>query len=299
MKKISILLAILVIFVPGCSFFRSNFTFDKNSPTCPPGLCSSGLGHVIYGEDNRLDMYKVRNIGVRENALAVGSLWYDNQIRRNGDIYELLVSGYGSTYGLAPREPFRDQVIGPHCTVFLVAPDIVVTAGHCLNSNDFLEKYVIFGFRMIDQKNCTTIVNRKNVYKVKKIIAHQLRNDGMDYAIIKLDRKVEHIIPLRVSDKEVKKGDWLYVLGHPCGLPLKYAPCARVMSTSNKIYFNASLDTYGGNSGSPVFNDSGDVVGILVRGETDFIDTSVGKVSRTGVFGESCTKSVNWKKYVK
>jgi hypothetical protein len=34
----------------------------------------------------------------------------------------------------------------------------------------------------------------------------------------------------------------------------------------------ANLDTYGGNSGSPVFNHrTGEVEGILVRGENDYV----------------------------
>ena len=37
-------------------------------------------------------------------------------------------------------------------------------------------------------------------------------------------------------------------------------------------YFSANLDTYGGNSGSPVFNATdGTVEGILVRGNQDFV----------------------------
>ena len=40
---------------------------------------------------------------------------------------------------------------------------------------------------------------------------------------------------------------------------------------SNLYYFTANLDTYRGNSGSPVFNAiTHKVEGVLVRGEQDF-----------------------------
>ena len=60
-------------------------------------------------------------------------------------------------------------------------------------------------------------------------------------------------------------------MGHPSGLPLKYADGARVFETEND-YFSTNLDTFGGNSGSPVFNaDTLEVEGILVRGDTDYV----------------------------
>src|SRR5690606_9114881 len=71
-------------------------------------------------------------------------------------------------------------------------------------------------------------------------------------------------------------GAELVIIGHPLGLPLKIADSARVTSVEHN-YFRANLDSYGGNSGSPVINiHTQEVEGILVRGEEDFIDTSSG-----------------------
>jgi hypothetical protein len=60
-------------------------------------------------------------------------------------------------------------------------------------------------------------------------------------------------------------------------------------------FFVANLDTYGGNSGSPVFNsETHKVEGILVRGETDFTTIGACTVSmrcpNTGCRGEDCTR---------
>ena len=42
-------------------------------------------------------------------------------------------------------------------------------------------------------------------------------------------------------------------------------------TNTNDLFFTANLDTFGGNSGAPVFDmNTGLVEGIVVRGESDF-----------------------------
>ena len=70
-------------------------------------------------------------------------------------------------------------------------------------------------------------------------------------------------------------------------------------NNSPKTFFRANLDTYGGNSGSPVFNsDTHQIEGLLVRGETDFVmlgppnNCNVSTVfPDTGGDGEDCTRT--------
>jgi hypothetical protein len=89
------------------------------------------------------------------------------------------------------------------------------------------------------------------------------------------------------------------VIGHPCGLPQKYAPGAQVRHNSAGPFFVANLDTYGGNSGSAVFNATNRAVeGILVRGENDFVTNGTCYVSlvcpTTGCRGEDVTHATVW-----
>ena len=86
------------------------------------------------------------------------------------------------------------------------------------------------------------------------------------------------------------------VIGHPVGLPLKISAGASVRDASKVGYFVADLDTFGGNSGSPVFNTATKLIeGILVRGDDDFLAspagcTTMATYAQTGGRGEDVTK---------
>ncbi|MFN8369647.1 MAG: S46 family peptidase [Bacteriovoracaceae bacterium] len=86
------------------------------------------------------------------------------------------------------------------------------------------------------------------------------------------------------------------------GLPTKISDGANVRTNNNPKYFVANLDTYGGNSGSAVFNTkTGEVEGILVRGENDYVyDSAQGcrvsnKCTNAGCRGEDVTRITNIK----
>src|SRR5262249_37357901 len=91
----------------------------------------------------------------------------------------------------------------------------------------------------------------------------------------------------------------VHVIGHPSGLPAKFAGGAAVRNNQPNAFFVANLDTYGGNSGSPVFNSDTHVVeGILVRGDADFVQQGACSVSlicpTTGCRGEDCTRTIEF-----
>jgi V8-like Glu-specific endopeptidase len=130
-----------------------------------------------------------------------------------------------------------------------------------------------------------TEVAQKNIYKGVEIlhrVYRSFRGDGSDWALVKLDRKVENRAKVVLSGKSTASGQSIYIIGYPCGLPLKYAPGANV-SDIKEAYFSAYLDVYCGNSGSPVFNsDTHEVIGIVVRGDNqDFRWTGKGWLSVT------------------
>jgi V8-like Glu-specific endopeptidase len=88
---------------------------------------------------------------------------------------------------------------------------------------------------------------------------------------------------LTLQQKPVQVGDELYIVGHPAGLPTKIAGGAVVRSVKS-TFFKANLDSYGGNSGSAVFNaQTNEIVGILVRGDQDFKYDQANSCTRSNI----------------
>ena len=250
---------------------------------------------VIYGVDDRQDMFAVTDQKIRRDADCVAGMFRSNQVVDNGDgTVNVATSNFGAAFNLCASEPFRHQPIGPICSGFFVGKDLLVTAGHCVNAGNIGSTWFVFGFRM---KNATTPPDtRLEAYLGKEVIARALDPIGADYALVRLTRKVANhkAAKLRESGK-IRNNQAVHVIGHPSGLPTKFAGGASVRDNAPSKFFVANLDTYGGNSGSPVFNSkTHKVEGILVRGETDFISSGTCMVSKvcpsTGCRGEDCTR---------
>lgn len=257
---------------------------------------------VIYGTDNRKDIYRITSKPARRSADAVVALVKSSDLTHNGDgSFSLATETFQTGYGLCGSEPFVSQPLGCFCSGFLIAPDVIATAGHCVKSQaDLQSMRFVFGFRMIDATTAVTTFPADDVFTGKKVIGRALAQDGTDYALVQLDRTVPNRTPVAVRRTgKIKNNQALYVIGHPCGLPQKYAGNAKVRDNSSVPFFVANLDTYGGNSGSPVFNAQNHVVeGILVRGETDFVSNGECAVSlvcpTSGCRGEDVTRAPIW-----
>lgn len=225
---------------------------------------------VIYGDDGRMEYYET-GAPWRTLADSTVALMRVGNLEERGRLTLISTIPYGTGYGLCPEERFYDQDTAASCSGFLVRPDVVVTAGHCLSNQSACDNTrFVFGFRLAADGDRPRSVLTARVFRCQKLI-HTVTTIGEDFAIARLDRPVTHVQPLPLrSTGRISPGDPLLVMGHPFGLPLKVADGARVRSVLNE-YFVANLDTYGGNSGSAVFNRvTREVEGILVRGERDF-----------------------------
>ncbi len=274
----------------------------RDLPTGELAKLAQDRQRVVYGIDNRKDLYQVKSTSVRAVADAVVALVKASDLVRQSDgSYTLSTAPYQEAYQLCGSEPFVSQPIACFCSGFLVRPNVVATAGHCVKSQSDLSNIrFVFGFRMMDADQARTSFPADDVYAGAQLIGRQLSEDGTDWALVRLDRAVTGRKPvtLRTTGK-IGNTQSLFVVGHPCGLPQKYAPGAKVRDNTPAPFFVANLDTYGGNSGSPVFNSrTRTVEGILVRGENDFVTNGACYVSlvcpTTGCRGEDVTRSTVW-----
>jgi V8-like Glu-specific endopeptidase len=231
---------------------------------------------VVYGEDNRKEVYQAEPLHQKlanSTAGMVAKYMFD----RDGDDFNIkhrmtLEEGLN----ICPTERFAQQPLLANCSGFLVADDVLVTAGHCYKgmAHDACNTHVwVFGLELTarDTINLDKI-NKDNLYKCKQVVKATLNNE-QDFAVIKLDRKVKGRTPLKFRKKgKVDSKSEMLVIGHPSMLPTKVATGGTILLNFDKYQFTTSLDTFQGNSGSAVFNaDSGLLEGILVSGKTDYI----------------------------
>lgn len=242
---------------------------------------------VIYGEDSRVELADFPDAEMVELGQSVAGMVQRSRLSvdpMDSTLYNFPKTMAQHAYGLCPDERFADQYVLPICSGFLVAPDLLVTAGHCVEFDFACERFSwVFGYEEGDER-----IPRDNVYRCEEIVEMKLRTSFAkveDYAVIRLDRSVSDRAPLnfRRSGRAPLRSP-LVVIGHPMGLPLKAASEARVTGVNlrelktllrallqRRYYFLADLDTYGGNSGSPVFNrQTGVVEGLLIEGAEDF-----------------------------
>ncbi len=227
---------------------------------------------VIYGTDSRQEVADYHDVRFQVFAQSVaamvssGSLEKETRPGARGSVFTFDDTvTLADTMKACQHERFAEQPSLASCTGFLVGEDTLVTAGHCVESMaDCRGNKWVFGF-----KDGVTSFSEDDVYRCVGIEG-QANALGIfsqrDYAVLKLDRKVKDRKPLKYRTRgRISLGEELVVIGHPSGLPMKIADNAQ--ARRNRInFFYANTDTYGGNSGSPVFNRrNGQVEGILIR----------------------------------
>lgn len=233
---------------------------------------------IIYGEDNRIETYQADK-KLQKLASSTAGMLSRIEAVDLGDAYMLPPKSISDAMGLCKNERFKEQPSAVSCSGFLVGPDLLVTAGHCVTSQERCEEVsFVFDYKIEEKTNrANMIVGKDKVYKCKKLIDAKLLGnsytDQQDYALVKLDRVVKGKAPLKYrTTGMVEDHAGLVVIGHPSGLPQKIAADANVYTNrKDRSFFVTNLDTFGGNSGSAVFNEkTGVVEGILVRGAKDY-----------------------------
>ncbi|MCX5792583.1 MAG: trypsin-like peptidase domain-containing protein [Elusimicrobia bacterium] len=282
------------IILPAALLQQAGWAFAAGGP-------SALVPCSVYGQDDRVDLYQADQI-MKKLAGSTAALFEDSDLSLDAASgqYKLTPVSLKEQYNLKDGQRFNEQPTGAFCSAALVGEDLVLTAGHCFKpypkSAPCESVKFVFGYAVTAAGVTPASFPADNVYSCKAVLAQRVQDDksnfmcssgrcvrrrlagfGPDFALVRLDRKVKGRYPLAVSRTKVTAGTKVAVIGYPSGLPVKVAGNAKVRSVTNKGYFVTDLDTFGGNSGSPVFNMATyKIEGVLVRGAADYVYSSGG-----------------------
>lgn len=234
---------------------------------------------VIYGEDNRLTYADLdasiepETVQAADAVLAQIPSWRIDQTDK--DFIRVTTKDLKTGLNVCAEERFSDAPLVSSCTAFLVAPNLILTAGHCIKDKYECKKQTwVLDFNdggEFTAPSGTVSFPRSKAFQCAELVSWS-NNPKLDYALIRLDRAVSNVrpLPLRRQGK-IKNDEILTVIGHPLGMPKLISDFAEIRDNSLTYTFKTNTDTFSGNSGSPVIGfDSKVVEGLLIRGEDDF-----------------------------
>ncbi len=267
-------------------------------------LSFAGLPPIVYGDDNRIDTFESTSALYQRIAKSTAAMVSKEKMKVRGNTVELHGPELGRQFRLCEKERFYHQPFIANCSGFLVAPDILASAGHCFEDrSDCTQSSWVFNYKVDDAKQRQVSVTTNDVYKCTEILKQSL-TETTDFALIRLDRPVVGVAPVKLASKPITVGTKVVMIGHPSGLPQKITDQAVVKSVS-ATEFKATLDAFQINSGSAVFNaENGELVGILVRGVVDYRtnrEFQCTEVNTTGEEkeGEDVASYTQFEKYLK
>lgn len=192
---------------------------------------------IFAGEETLLEPLEAVGVAVRDNARSVARLSLH----------------------------FTDPTSGAEgviwCTGFLVAPDLMLTARHCVVRDGIRLKrgYALFEyFRPARSRSMTSRVAIAEILE---------ENRRLDYALVRLAEENEYVIPLRIGVDQLRsQTQRLYIIHHPKALPTRVTRFGCRVQAEGDLApgaFAHSCDTYDSSSGSPLFAvDTDAVIGL-------------------------------------
>lgn len=231
---------------------------------------------VIYGNDDRQDLFEYADTAWAADASRFTvALISEEAIEVTEQGKVKLTAPTLEQLGLCADERFAQQPAAAFCSGVLIAPDLVLTAGHCVLDDGTCESTkFVFAYQM-DGPDELHELTADDVFSCAELLVQEQDFDYTDHAIVRLDRPTgRSSARVAPAGQALAPGTPLVVQGFPSGLPVKIDDGGRVRDgrAATRDHFIATLDTSAGSDGSGVFDRAtGELVGILVTGETNYI----------------------------
>jgi hypothetical protein len=267
----------------------------------PETMGGDTAGHetteIISGNDDRKEVYAHENAWMRSYAeqatVALIRKDFFLEFVSGGRTYSyFLNNGYtlGEARDLCPNEPFAEQRAVADCSGTLIDDDLVLTAGHCMAATDACANMRFMFNYHYTAAGALHASSPDAVFSCRRIEALSVPASGSDmapdYAIVRLDRSAVprfQPAPVRRASTPLDAGQHVKIVGFPDGIPAKidmegnvggdlcayptggYVRCGTT-ALPRAGYFDASLDVFGSNSGSGVYESDGYTLAGVLRG---------------------------------
>lgn len=213
------------------SGFADRFNFDNLPTNASKGNSGSGAGENPFEEAEQVPAPKKRQSGSGPRTIEDIVAEVENSVA-------LIKGKAGSGTG------------------FVVLPGIIATNSHVINSEEIADLQVLFP---------SASDTKKGPFSPKLLYEDPKR----DLAFLQIASKLHDPIPL-VQDHSFRRAQKVIVIGNPGrgdGEILENAISEGILSTQTKIddqpYYQLSIAVNSGNSGGPVLNDEGEVLGVV------------------------------------
>jgi hypothetical protein len=238
---------------------------------------------IVYGDDGRRELWEHPDDALRAHAAESVVALFDHDDLLMG---ERDVEVHGSTLRereqVCAEEPFAEQVSAAVCSGVLVAPDVVLTAGHCVWRYGCSELAFAFDYAYPAPPERDLRVEVGDIYRCSRVQALEVTDSDagtLDYAFVELDRAALDRVSRPLAPRDaVVEGAPVRFVSFPGGVPVKLDTSGAVTLTrwTEGDYFVASTDSSHGSSGGPALDENGFVLGILARGGADYVPTERG-----------------------
>lgn len=227
----------------------------------------------IFNDDDRQNAYEIDAEYLKTSEASI-ALIPKYKLIKVGDYYQVKTKSLIEQFNFCADAKFAQEPQTANCSASLITNQHILTAAHCIDKQwegyrmqDF---YAVFNFKKTDKNQQHYLIKASDVFTLEQEIHYDfdttMSKTALDLAIYKLSA-VTNYRPAKLNFKKIRKSDKVFVLGYPLGVPLKLSNDSEIISVGeNKNSFRHQLDTFSVNSGSPIFNEDHEIIGVHVRG---------------------------------